>query len=136
MRGWCAIVIVGMFVGAAVPCAAKEPSARKTKAERIAKKALKAKSTKVLAESVEINTPQSLRLAIEDLIETLGANYPKGGEYLKRLSKLEPRLAANDQTARADLEALAAEALLANPLLDFDRLIVRRAADLGLPANW
>ncbi len=57
MRGWCAIVIVGLFVGVAVPCEAKEPSVRKTKAERIAKRAPKAKSTKVPDESAEINTP-------------------------------------------------------------------------------
>ncbi len=134
MRKWCAIVIVGLFVGVAVRCEAKDSSVRKSKAERVAKKARKDTSTSV--DAVEINTPQSLRLAIDDLIETLGANYPRGGEYLKRLSELEADLAANDQTARADLEALAREALLANPLLDFDRLVVRRTADLGLPANW
>jgi len=136
MGRWRTLVIVGLFVGVTVPCAAKEPSVRKTKAERIAKKALKDASIKAPAESVEINTPQSLRLAIDDLIKTFGTTYPKGGEYLKRLDKLKVRLAANDPTARADLETLATEALLENPLISFDRLIVRRAADLGLPANW
>ena len=90
----------------------------------------------VLSESVETNTPQALRLAIDDLIKTYGAKYPGGGEYLKRLGKVEARLTANDQGAQEDLETLASEALLANPLIDFDRLIVRRTADLGLPPNW
>ena len=81
-----------------------------------------------------VNDP--LRLAIEDLVKTFGAKYPKGGEYLERLGKLEARLTAKDQAARAELESPAKEALLANPLIDFDRLIVRRTTGLGLPANW
>ncbi len=113
MRRWFAIVIVGLFVGVAVPCAGMAP-----------------------AEPVEINTPQTLRLAIEDLVKTFGPKYPKGGEFLERLGELEARLTTKDQAARTELESLAKEALLANPLIDFDRLIVRRTADLGLPANW
>jgi len=93
-------------------------------------------SHEVQGETVEVNTPESLRLAIEDLIETFGAKYPKGTEYLKRLEEIETRLTPNDKTAQADLESLAKEALLANPLLDFERLIVRKTADLGLPRNW
>jgi len=136
MRRWCAIVVIGLFVGVAVPYAAGVPSAPKAKAERNVKKARKKKSKPKSAGSVEINTPQSLRLAIDDLTKTFGAKYPKGEEYRKRLGELEARPAADGPSARADLQTLAREALLANPLLNFDRLIVRRAAGLGLPANW
>ena len=137
MRIWKAIVIIGLLMGLTTVCEAQEP--------------------------VEINTPQSLRLAINDLITTFEAQYPNGAEYLERLEQLEVRLIdadaalegsaalnartnfngvsrrqikANDPSAKADLDALAEEALLANPLLDFDQLIVRRTLDLGLPANW
>lgn len=95
-----------------------------------------ADSSVVQAEPVEINTPESLRLAIEDMIEAFGAKYPKGTKYLARLKKLETRIAANDENAQAELKSLAEEALLANPLIDFEKLIVRRTADLGLPSNW
>ena len=36
-----------------------------------------------------------------------------------------------------EFEALRTEALLANPLLDFDRLLlIKRRGNLGLPQNW
>ena len=47
----------------------------------------------------------AVRAAIEDLMDTHGANYPRGEEFLKKLD------------AGADLVALQREALLANPLL-------------------
>lgn len=76
----------------------------------------------------------TLRLAIEDLVATFGDRYPKGTEYLTRLKQLE------ESADNAALELLRQEALLANPLLDFDSLLlVRRPANapsLGLPANW
>lgn len=90
---------------------------------------------------------KALRLAIEDLGRTFGTAYPKGREWLERLAQLEksvtalatePDKAAEFAAAFGQLRALRHEALLANPLLDFDRLLlVRRKADnLGLPANW
>ena len=142
MRRLCALMIVGVLAGVVVPCEAKAPAARETKAQRKAnrkpkpKKARTKKPKTLAAGSVKVNTPQSLRLAIEDLARTFGAKYPKGGEYLQRLDKLDPRLISGDAGAQAELAALASEALLANPLLNFDKLIVRRTADLGLPANW
>ncbi|MGB2823000.1 MAG: hypothetical protein WBF17_18600, partial [Phycisphaerae bacterium] len=60
----------------------------------------------------------SVRLAVEDMIATFGPSYPKGPEYLRRLTELD-KAPAKDQFA-----ALARRALLANPLLDFDRLLV------------
>ncbi|MBN1417381.1 MAG: SUMF1/EgtB/PvdO family nonheme iron enzyme [Planctomycetes bacterium] len=75
-----------------------------------------------------------LELAIADLIETFGERYSRGAEYLRRLEDLKRRGGAIGD----DLEALRREALLANPLLDFDRLLVvrRRADNLGLPYNY
>lgn len=70
--------------------------------------------------------PKALRLAIEDISTTFGARYPKGSEYLRRLAELEKVLAADPKSDPADkaLRTLQREALLANPLLDFDRLLV------------
>ncbi|MBC8871398.1 MAG: SUMF1/EgtB/PvdO family nonheme iron enzyme [Planctomycetes bacterium] len=87
-------------------------------------------------------TPKTIRLAITDLIQTYGAQYSRGPEFLTRLDALEQHLEAAeaDQEIQGELQSLQREALLANPLLDFDRfLVVRRAADspkLGLPQNW
>ncbi|MBN1420270.1 MAG: SUMF1/EgtB/PvdO family nonheme iron enzyme [Planctomycetes bacterium] len=77
---------------------------------------------------------ESLELAIRDLIESFGDRYPRGREYLERLR-------ASGRGGDGDAErfrALRAEALLANPLLDFDRLLLVRRGEghLGLPANY
>jgi formylglycine-generating enzyme required for sulfatase activity/mono/diheme cytochrome c family protein len=91
--------------------------------------------------------PVALRLAVTDLIEMFGPRYPKGIEYLKRLDALETRLkdAAtlppdDSKKLTEELVALRREALLGNPLLDFDKLLlVKRGVKsphLGLPQNW
>ncbi len=69
----------------------------------------------------------SLRRAIEDLMRT--GCYPRGAEFLRRLESVK---------TDAEFRALQREALLANPLLDFDRLLVirRSTKSLGLPHNW
>lgn len=93
---------------------------------------------------------RSLRLAINDLTATFGSRYPRGAEFLKQLGELETK--STEQMARADtasegermlqtarqLAHLSEEALLSNPLLDFDRLLLikRKAENLGLPQNW
>ena len=84
-----------------------------------------------------------LRQAIEDLTKTYGDRYPKGPAYLRRLAAYEkamPRLrqavAAGEATAAAKVEQLLAfrrEALLANPLLGFDELLVIRRKPVGDP---
>jgi len=89
---------------------------------------------------------RALRMAIEDLSASFPDRYRKGDDYLKRLAALR---AGNDRLPPdADpatyagivkrFEALANEGLLANPLLDFDRLLMirRRASRLGLPRNY
>jgi len=68
----------------------------------------------------------ALRLAIEDLVATFGSRYPHGTKYLKRLNALEEalKLSGQDPAARSGFLALQREAILANPLLDFDRLLL------------
>ena len=76
----------------------------------------------------------ALRRAIEDLSATYPEAYADGAAYLEQLDALE---AAGDE---AGLAALQREALLANPLLDFDELLLlqrdARSHALGLPTNW
>ncbi|MBI2301335.1 MAG: SUMF1/EgtB/PvdO family nonheme iron enzyme [Armatimonadetes bacterium] len=94
---------------------------------------------------------RGLRGAIADLRDTFGARYPKADEYLRRLEALkggadsavtlvsggDPAALPAARRAVDELTALRREALLANPLLDFDRLLtVRRRGFVGLPQNW
>ncbi len=83
----------------------------------------------------------ALRRAIEDLIETFGPAYPKGKTLLARLEKVETML-QDGEAGEIDLihevVTLRQEALLANPLLDFEKMLVikRKSNNIGLPANW
>ena len=81
-----------------------------------------------------------LRLAILDLIAGNGDKYPKGAEFVKRLDAIEKQLAAGKETPELvkQFTALRSEALLANPLLNFEKLLlVRRAKkNIGLVNNW
>ena len=101
----------------------------------------------------EVDT-DALRQALDDLVATFGPAYPKGGQYLERLDSLEQEVQKHKgpagegdaaarqaiQEAHDALVALRREALLANPLLDFDKLLlVKRGSQspsLGLPRNW
>ncbi len=90
----------------------------------------------------------ALRLAIGDLTQTFGKAYPQGERYLARLKAVEgsiptllERLSDGYEHAIEQADALVslnAEALLANPLLDFDRLLLIRRGEkqLGLTNNW
>jgi formylglycine-generating enzyme required for sulfatase activity len=82
----------------------------------------------------------SLRLAINDLTKSFGARYPQGGTYAARMLDLEQRLAASGSSPEltAAVTQLRNDALLANPLLDFERLLLvqRDSNKLGLPQNW
>jgi len=88
-----------------------------------------------------------LRRAIADLTESFGNKYPNGKAYLEKLARLEESRADAVLQGGAGAEALMRvadefqtlrrEALLANPLLDFDKLLViKRRGNLGLPQNW
>ncbi len=85
-----------------------------------------APSVHEVATSTAAAPMESLRLAIEDLMATFGSKYPGGPAYLRRLLELERSLATDDGkgTWSGELRALSREALLANPLLDFDRILV------------
>jgi len=84
---------------------------------------------------------QSLRLAVEDLIETYGSRYPGGAKHLRRVTELQKALAGARAAAGKpgnperffelvlQFEPLRAEALLSNPLLDFDRMLVVKRRD-------
>ena len=94
----------------------------------------------------------ALYLAVDDLMTTFGPKYPKGKEFLARLDALQKRLegiqkgadkdgAAGKDALLAltkDLVALQCEALLANPLIDFEQLLFVKRSEkrLGLPQNW
>ena len=88
---------------------------------------------------------RALRMGIDDLAATFDGRYPHSGTYRKRLSALRAEQDAlppdADPASYAAIakrfEKLQREALLGNPLLDFERLLmIRRRADrLGLLMN-
>lgn len=66
-------------------------------------------------------TADTLRMAIEYLLKTYGAKYPKGQEFLTRLESIA------DENSEA-FAALKKEALVeANPAIDFDNLLMVKA---------
>ena len=88
---------------------------------------------------------EALRLAIDDLIATFGDAYPKGRDYLARLAAIEKAADFPETQRGQQLRSLRQEALLANPLLDFGRLLlVKRkprpqvrgpGEEIGMPSN-
>ncbi|MHC4248896.1 MAG: HzsA-related protein [Planctomycetota bacterium] len=82
---------------------------------------------------------KALRMAIEDLTATFPRTYP--AKYLERIKEIERSLNGADSRKIAEmavqLAAFRQEALLANPLLDFDKLMfVKRHGSPGMPQNW
>ncbi len=82
---------------------------------------------------------KALRLAIEDLSDNHPKTYPS--KYLKQLDEIEAELnnADSDKIAAMAIELVEfrREALLANPLLDFDKLLfIKRRGGHGMPQNW
>ncbi|MBW8039991.1 MAG: SUMF1/EgtB/PvdO family nonheme iron enzyme [Planctomycetes bacterium] len=85
----------------------------------------------------------ALRLAIKDLIKTFPTKYTKGRDYLKALDrytgllpKIKEALKQRDKTALKQAEEILTfqrEALLSNPLLDFDRLMLIKRKPVGDP---
>ena len=83
---------------------------------------------------VPVNTPESAKRMIDDLVTTFGEQYPKGQEYRQRLNDITSKLRDTraNPTAPREFNALLREAALANPLLDFDKvLLVRRNTRRG-----
>jgi formylglycine-generating enzyme required for sulfatase activity len=79
---------------------------------------------------------ESMRLAVDDLTASFPEQYQNGSEYLRRLAELQQKADDGQDVADA-FRRLRNEALLANPLLGFDELIVlkRKRGQLGLPTN-
>ncbi len=107
----------------------------------------RARAIEEMAATVEGLNFTPLRLAINDLSESFGPKYPNGKRYLAQLDALEKLAlsAAEEGAAGAEklaevvdrYETLRNEALLANPLLDFEKLLlIKRRGNLALPQNW
>jgi len=62
-------------------------------------------------------SPATLRAAIGDLVNELGARYPSGGEFLRRLDAIEKQIASDAESGREAFARLQREALVANPLV-------------------
>lgn len=92
----------------------------------------------------------ALRRAVRDLMAAYPAAYPNGSVHLARLDAIALRLDAVREAAvrgdgnalreAAEILALQRAALLENPLLSFESVLVVRRSDrspaLGLPHNW
>ncbi|MCH5373467.1 MAG: hypothetical protein JJ992_05790, partial [Planctomycetes bacterium] len=89
------------------------------------------------AEPLARGDVESLRLAIEDLRESFPDRYPDGAAYLRRLEQLVEAGRSGEHTVVRRFEQLRREALLANPLIEFESLLLlkRRRGQLGLPTN-
>jgi formylglycine-generating enzyme required for sulfatase activity len=89
----------------------------------------------------------AVRMAVLDLMKTFPQQYARGPKYLERLDRIEKVLdevhrqgssgGKNSNDPMRELSALRREALLGNPLLDFDRLLLikRRPIKGGKPVN-
>jgi len=88
------------------------------------------------AKQLDLFQPEALRLAIQDLMATYPDRYGLGQKHLEQLAQIagdvdgiRQRLQQGDAAAGREAErilALQRDALLANPLLDFDRLLLVR----------
>lgn len=76
-----------------------------------------------------MNTIGSVRMAINDMITQFGEEYPDGAKYLKELAALEKE-ANKDAAWQKKFDTFRRKALLANPLLDFDKILVVRSAKM------
>ena len=98
--------------------------------------------SKALAD-LEMVNPTAMRRAITDLIQTFSADYPGGQDYLNTLENYEKRLPAikdalkqmdgNALTAAEKIIAFQRKALLSNPLLEFDKLLLIKRKPIGDP---
>jgi len=88
------------------------------------------------AESVRPEDFENLRLAIDDLSRTYAERYPQAESFRRRLDALAAAFRAG-KNVTSEFQRLRDESLLANPLMDFDRLLVlkRKRGQLGLPTN-
>jgi hypothetical protein len=88
--------------------------------------------------TLKLFNPAALRRAIADLGTTYPDQYGNGKQLLARLDKIEAQLAAGEIGGQLAVDAtqLSHDALLTNPLMQFDKLLLRRADNPGLVNNW
>jgi formylglycine-generating enzyme required for sulfatase activity len=102
---------------------------------------LLAEDTNRLAEALHAARffhPEALRRAIDDLELSHPDEYTRADEFRRRLGDIEQALQAAPMTEQLAVEALTLhrEALLANPAMDFEQLVLRKAKNAGLMSNW
>ncbi len=100
--------------------------------------------TRALRAELERIDGAAVERAVRDLASTFGERYPRSERYLALLARIPEAKAAFDrgdpaapELARRIVDEVAA-ALLDNPVLDFDRLLLvkRGVGQMGLPQNW
>ncbi|MHC4399885.1 MAG: SUMF1/EgtB/PvdO family nonheme iron enzyme [Planctomycetota bacterium] len=121
---------------AATPKAAAKGRKAAARKPRAAAKRPKAAARRPIAGADEPELA-AVREAVADLMETFGDRYAGGPEFFSRLNALETADRAGDDSVGSELRALRREALLMNPLFDFDELVLlkRKRGQLGLPTN-
>ena len=153
MKFWLGVCVVAML--AVNAGAAKNPAPEKARPNKVARAQKMNSSPAALANAAEArdlvngvnsNAFVALRLAIEDLSKSFPDKYAHGAGFLKQLDALEKKFFAGGSAdeLRAPLLALRQQALLENPLLNFEKLMLVKRADpansqsggLGLPQNW
>jgi hypothetical protein len=90
----------------------------------------------------QINSPHevhinSVRRTITDLSKTFPSRYASGPEFLDRIDRISSLPSKQKQVET--LAILQREALLENPQLDFDKILLvrrKRQGERGFPANW
>ena len=145
-NSWCALVeiqLVGDKDDPALFSSPEEEKRIKAKAAQAQMERLMRTVSSELAEAAKQLKP--LRMAIEDLSAKYPDTYAKKG-YLERLAKYEavflninPDNPESYKTAMdlgKEFLQFRREALLANPLLSFDKVLVRTAKKSGFESNW
>ncbi|GHT28581.1 hypothetical protein FACS18942_09120 [Planctomycetales bacterium] len=114
--------------------------------ERFRRKAIAEVGEDILLAS---ENPESIKRAIDDLTKKFAGQYD-GKKYTEQYEKItaELKTASQDTVKKSEAEqekyfTLLKEfgefrktALLANPIMKFEKLLFRRAKDAGLTANW
>lgn len=100
------------------------------------------------ASAISTYNTAALRRAIDDLTKTYGDKYKNGPAYLaaidsfdKELPQIKASLESGDPAALkrvSEVESISRKALLENPALDFDKILLvkRRSSNLALAQNW
>ena len=107
-----------------------EPPSRLRKQAQPPRRLLRTRGGQALVGRIPAARLECLRLAVTDLRATFGDRYPDGDEYLARLKQLRQKLTGQETNRglpavhAGEFLALQREALLANPLLDIDGVLV------------